>query len=127
MSDTYCAAIMGIAPFGSTRPQLHDVPDFVPQHDPREPVNSPYYIKPPLVEVVDAPVEPVVELSPGQRARAFLVEQLTPDPVPSLNLQARAKAAGIAWRTIRNVQKAIGVKVFKDKAGPWMWSLREED
>jgi hypothetical protein len=35
--------------------------------------------------------------------------------------------AGIAWRTIRNVQKSVGVRVFKDKSGPWMWSLKEED
>jgi hypothetical protein len=73
----------------------------------------------------ETPVEP--ELGPGERARRFLLAELAIDPVPSLTLQARAKAAGIAWRTIRNVQKAVGVKVFKDKSGPWMWSIAERD
>jgi hypothetical protein len=79
----------------------------------------------PVPELV--PAEPVIELAPGQRARQFLLAELAVDPVPSLELQAKAKVAGIAWRTIRNVQKSVGVRVFKDKSGPWMWSLKEED
>jgi hypothetical protein len=99
---------------------------------PPEPPGSPYYVpaKPPgpvagaieaLVEVVTEPV-----LSAAEKARQWLVSELTTDPIPSLELQERARKARISWRTIRRVAKAAGVRVFK-KGAQWFWELPAED
>jgi hypothetical protein len=77
---------------------------------------------PAVVEAVPVAPEP----SAADKAKAFLVEALTPDPVASLELQARAKAVGIAWRTIRRVAEAVGVRVFKRGRGEWMRGLKDD-
>jgi hypothetical protein len=96
-----------------------------------EPARSPYYIPPRMMappvpaEVSSEPAgEPV--LTAGERAKAFLLSELAADAVASLELQGRAREAGIAWRTIRRVAKAAGAKVFKRGRGEWMWSLKDD-
>jgi hypothetical protein len=97
--------------------------EFVPVSDPDP--RSPYHI--PAVPVPPVSAEPAVEpvLSAAEKAKAFLVAELAVDPVPSLRLQERASEAGIKWRTIRRVAKAVGVRVFKDGRGAWMWGLKD--
>jgi hypothetical protein len=122
MSDWY-NAIMGAGPFGGFGRQ-YVLPEYVPVSDPNP--RSPYHIPSQHVPV-EAVAEPVVELTPGERAEAFLVEQLTPDPVPTVTLQAKAKAQGISWVTVRRIMKLLGVRVFKDGRGPWMMGLKEDN
>jgi hypothetical protein len=83
--------------------------------------------KPVPEPVTGSELLPVVELPPGERAKAWLIEQLTPGDVPTVELQARAESAGISWSTIRQKRKAAGARVYKDGVGPWMWSIEEDE
>jgi hypothetical protein len=122
MSDWYMA-VMGAAPFGGARRQIPALPEYVPVHDPREPVNSPYYVPPP-VQAVAEPVGPVVELAPGQRAEALLRDVLAVDPVPATEVQRLAANAQVKPRTLRRTRERMGIRVFK-RAGQWWWEIPE--
>ena len=55
-------------------------------------------------------------------AEAFLIEVLSEGPTPSKLVEAEAKQAGIAWRTLRRASDCLGVK--KKKSGlAWYWEL----
>ena len=55
-------------------------------------------------------------------AEAFLIEVLKEGPTPSKLVEAEAKQAGIAWRTLRRASDCLGVK--KKKSGlAWYWEL----
>jgi hypothetical protein len=97
---------------------------------PEKYLTGPYALPPRPVKAPAEPVampEPEPVLTAADKAKAFLVEALTPDPVPSLELQAWAEAAGVSWRTIRRVAKAAGVKVYRQGRGAWFWSLPPAD
>jgi hypothetical protein len=91
-----------------------------------EPRRSPYYVEPPEPIAPKVPVvEPVPgepELTPGQKAEKFLRDVLVPDPVPALEVQAMAKDASIALRTLRRARERMNVRVFK-KGAQWFWEL----
>jgi hypothetical protein len=126
MSDNLYAAIMGAAPFGTTRSRMAEPPPYVAVHDPREPVRSPYYVpKPPVAEPKSQPAT-LVELTPGQRAEALLRDVLAVDPVPATEVQRLAENASIAARTLRRARERMKVRVFK-KAGCWWWALKENE
>jgi hypothetical protein len=109
------------------QPQMPDMPEYVPQHDPKEPVNSPYYIKPPVVEVVAGIVPvPVIAPTPGAKAEALLREVLAVDPVPATEVQRLAANASIAARTLRRARERMKVRVFK-RAGQWWWELPDSE
>jgi hypothetical protein len=82
--------------------------------------------RPVMVPVAEVPAEPVVEPTPGQRAEAFLQEVLTPDAVPALKVQAMAKDASVAARTLRRARERMKVRTFK-RSGVWWWQLAAED
>ena len=55
-------------------------------------------------------------------AEDFLKELLKDGPAPTKHVEAEAKAAGIAWRTVRRASDALTVKKQKSN-GSWYWSL----
>jgi putative DNA primase/helicase len=62
--------------------------------------------------------------SARDNAAEFLRSTLTAGPVPTKTVEAEAKAAGIAWRTVRRASDELGVR--KQKGGMdagWYWSL----
>jgi putative DNA primase/helicase len=60
-----------------------------------------------------------------REAVQFLMEELAAGPVPAGDLKARAKDAGVAWRTVERAKRKLEVSAHKDKdaAGAWRWSL----
>jgi putative DNA primase/helicase len=64
-------------------------------------------------------------------AEEFLRDILSAGPRPSTEIEAEAKGAGVAWRTVRRAQKSLGIKPFRKaeagdglgKSGRWYWSL----
>jgi hypothetical protein len=59
------------------------------------------------------------------QASAFLVETLADGPRPSKEVQAEAKARGIAWATLRRAMPKAGVKKQKVRfQGRWVLSLQ---
>ena len=55
-------------------------------------------------------------------AEEFLIEVLKDGATPSKLVEAEAKQAGIAWRTLRRASDCLGVK--KKKSGvAWYWEL----
>jgi hypothetical protein len=117
MSDDYYAAIMGMAPFGSTRPlDMDAIAKRVVCGPPRvEPANSPYYVPPPVIEVV---AEAVIELTPTEWLQAFLAE----GPKPAKELFTMAKARGYGRKSILTAQKRLGIKPVQ-RARTWLWGL----
>ncbi|MDC6176824.1 AAA family ATPase [Ralstonia solanacearum] len=63
------------------------------------------------------------EVSAKDAAIEFLQEVLGDDVVPMKSIEAEAKEAGIAWRTVRRAADALGVKSRKGEGGKWYWSL----
>ncbi len=63
------------------------------------------------------------EVSAKDAAIEFLKEVLGDDVVPMKSIEAEAKEAGIAWRTVRRAADALGVKSRKGEGGKWYWSL----
>jgi putative DNA primase/helicase len=62
--------------------------------------------------------------SARDNAADFLRETLKGGPVPTKTLEAEAKAAGIAWRTVRRAADEVGVWKTKGGMGSgWYWSL----
>jgi hypothetical protein len=70
-------------------------------------------------------VEPVPALTSGQRAEAFLRDNLAGGQVPSVEVKARAKQAGIAWRTLRRAAERLGIKHTRNRDKTWNWKLPE--
>jgi len=65
------------------------------------------------------------EGSPRAEAKAWLQELLTDGPVPAASVWKRAKADGIAERTLKRAKKEQGI--ISDKQGEhWAWRLPEE-
>jgi hypothetical protein len=64
-------------------------------------------------------------------AEEFLRDILSDGPRPSTEVEAEAKGAGVAWRTVRRAQKNLGIKPFRKaeagdglgKSGRWYWAL----
>ena len=60
------------------------------------------------------------------KAEAFLRQLLADGPIPARRIEAAAKDAGLAMRTIRRAKNWLGVKASKTGLdGPWVWSLVE--
>lgn len=55
-------------------------------------------------------------------AEEFLTDLLAAGPTPTKTVEAEAKAAGVAWRTVRRASEVLGVKKRKSDGG-WYWSL----
>lgn len=55
-------------------------------------------------------------------AAEFLTDLLRDGPTPTKTVEAEAKAAGIAWRTVRRASDALQVKKRKTVEG-WYWSI----
>ena len=62
------------------------------------------------------------ESSARDSAEDFLKELLSDGPAPTKHVETEAKAAGIAWRTVRRASDALTVKKQKSN-GSWYWSL----
>lgn len=56
-------------------------------------------------------------------AADFLLQVLADDVVPAKEVESEAKAAGIAWRTVRRASDDLNVKKRKGDGGKWYWSL----
>lgn len=56
-------------------------------------------------------------------AADFLLQVLADDVVPAKEVESEAKAAGIAWRTVRRASDCLNVKKRKGDGGKWYWSL----
>lgn len=63
-----------------------------------------------------------------REAVQFLMEELANGAQPASELKARAKQAGIAWRTIERAKTKLGVRTEKDHApgGGWRWRIPSE-
>lgn len=57
-------------------------------------------------------------------AEEFLIQLLNSGPSPTTHIQTEAKAAGIAWRTIRRASDVLSIKKRKLN-GIWYWSRPE--
>lgn len=64
--------------------------------------------------------EGAAENSAKDEATEFLLELLTDGSAPSKHVETEAKAAGIAWITVRRASDALGVKKRKLN-GTWYW------
>ena len=62
------------------------------------------------------------ECSARDSAEDFLKELLSEGPAPTKHVETEAKAAGIAWRTVRRASDVLTVKKQKSN-GSWYWSL----
>ncbi len=62
------------------------------------------------------------EKSAQDCATEFLVNLLRDGPTPTKTVEAEAKAAGIAWRTVRRASDSLRVKKRKTSEG-WYWSI----
>lgn len=62
------------------------------------------------------------EKSAQDSAAEFLTELLRDGPTPTKTVEAEAKAAGIAWRTVRRASDALHIKKRKTVEG-WYWSM----
>lgn len=61
---------------------------------------------------------------PKDEAAEWLMAMLHSGPMPSKELQDRADADGIAWRTVERAKQALGIAAFRTgKGGPWSWRL----
>lgn len=65
--------------------------------------------------------EDEAEQSAQTEAEEFLVELLKDGPSPTKHVEAEAKAAGIAWRTVRRASDSLKVQKRKMN-GTWYWS-----
>jgi len=86
------------------------------------------FLLPDPTPIDDVPVPPAAPvLSAGQKAEAWLLTTLTPDALPSLQVIAEAKAAGIAPTALKRAKKALGVLAERQGRGAWFWRLPSED
>jgi putative DNA primase/helicase len=60
----------------------------------------------------------------------FLRDVLEAGPLPTKEIEAEAKDAGISWRTIKRAKKDLGVEAYREpsaegamRGGQWWWRL----
>jgi hypothetical protein len=58
-----------------------------------------------------------------ESATDFLRQVLGDDVVPSKAIEAEARDAGIAWRTVRRAADELGVKKRRGDGGKWYWTM----
>ena len=73
----------------------------------------------------DEVLEDEGESSARDEAEEFLIQLLKEGPSPTKHVEAEAKAAGIAWRTVRRASDVLGIKKRKSDGG-WYWSVPDE-
>jgi HTH domain len=79
--------------------------------------------------VVEAEAVPEVltvkprKLTELQKAKAFLSDVLSGEPMLATTVQELAVEVGISRRTLRRAVKALKVKVRKNGRGPWFWGM----
>ena len=56
----------------------------------------------------------------------WLREQLGGGPLPKLELERRAREAGMSWASVRRAQHVLGIRPRKAGDGPWLWGLPEQ-
>jgi putative DNA primase/helicase len=74
-------------------------------------------------ELLRDPEDETEEANAQDSAAAFLQEVLKDDLVPVKSIEAEAKEAGLAWRTIRRASDALGVVKRRGAENRWYWSL----
>ncbi|HEX7687709.1 MAG TPA: AAA family ATPase [Burkholderiaceae bacterium] len=74
-------------------------------------------------ELLTDPAEEGEENNALDSAAAFLREVLGDDLVPVKSIEAEAKDAGIAWRTIRRASDSLAVVKRRGMENRWYWSL----
>ena len=74
-------------------------------------------------ELLRDPEANAEETNAHDAAAAFLQEVLKDGMVPAKGVETEAKAAGIAWRTIRRASDALGVTKRRGMENRWYWSL----
>ena len=74
-------------------------------------------------ELLTDPADETEEGNAKDSAAAFLQEVLKGDLVPVKSIEAEAKEAGIAWRTIRRASDSLGVIKKRGAENRWYWSL----
>ncbi len=74
-------------------------------------------------ELLTDPTEETEDGNAQDSAAAFLREVLGDDLVPVKSIEAEAKDAGIAWRTIRRASDSLGVVKRRGMENRWYWSL----
>jgi hypothetical protein len=57
----------------------------------------------------------------------WLCGQLRDGPQPKLELERRAREAGMSWASVRRAQHVLGVRPRKCGEGPWLWMLPDKD
>lgn len=62
------------------------------------------------------------DMSARDEAAQWLVELLNAGPCPAKYVEDEAKAAGVAWATVRRASSALGIKKSKGFGGQWYWS-----
>lgn len=65
--------------------------------------------------------EDAAETSARDEAEDFLIQLLKDGPAPTKHVEIEAKAAGIAWRTVRRASDSLAIKKRKMQ-GVWYWS-----
>jgi putative DNA primase/helicase len=76
-------------------------------------------------ELLTDPSAETEEGNAQDSAASFLQEVLKDDVVPVKSIEAEAKDAGLAWRTIRRASDALGVVKRRGAENRWYWSLPE--
>ena len=74
-------------------------------------------------ELLTDPEEETDEGNAQDSAAAFLEEVLRAGAVPVKTVEAEAKDAGIAWRTIRRAADSLGIQKRRGLENRWYWSL----
>ena len=74
-------------------------------------------------ELLTDPTDETEEGNAQDSAAEFLQEVLKGDLVPVKSIEAEAKEAGIAWRTIRRASDALAVVKKRGAENRWYWSL----
>lgn len=74
-------------------------------------------------ELLTDPEEDTQADNAQETATSFLLEVLKGDTVPVKSIEAEAKDAGLAWRTVRRASDALGVRKRRGSENRWYWSL----
>jgi hypothetical protein len=74
-------------------------------------------------DLLTDPAEETEDGNAQDSAASFLQEVLKDDVVPVKSIEAEAREAGLAWRTIRRASDALGVMKRRGAENRWYWSL----
>jgi len=75
-------------------------------------------------EALSLPQRSKDEVGERQKASDWLDNLLTSGPKPARDIQALARDAGFAWRTVRRAKDGLGIKPEKTEfGGGWTWAL----